>query len=150
MDKAKKQKNAELLFEKRLKAYDLGLWIGNDKVVSMLREFYTYGILDRLKLYNVRDTQLPEKYDRRRKLMSNDIAEMQKLRSDGWTLTALASKFNVSIQTCRYWCNAQARAEISACTKRWKQAHPISKSEMRQKVKSSMQYRQKLREEGKL
>lgn len=150
MDKAKKQKNAEQLFEKRLKAYDLGLWVGNSKVVAMLREFYTYGIIDRPKLYNVKDTLMPEQYDRRKKLMKSEIVMMQKLRSDGWTLPMLASKFNVSVPTCRYWCDAKARAEISECTKKWKKAHPTSKKEARQRARRLLQYKHKLREEGKL
>lgn len=150
MDKAKKQMTTDQLFNERLKLYDLGLWAGNSKVVSMLREFYTYGIVDRPKLYNIKDTSLPEQYDRRRKLMKNEIAQLQKLRADGWTLAVLAQKFKVSMQTCRYWCSLQARIEANEYSKRWKQAHPIDKNEMRRRVKGSLQYKQKLREEGKL
>lgn len=150
MDEAKKKMTADQLFEKRLKACDLGLWVGNSKVVSMLRKFYAYGILDRPKLYNIKDTQLPEQYDRRKKLMQKDIDLLRKLRANGWTLTELAHKFKVSAPTCRYWCSEQARAESRACSNKWKQAHPLSKSEMKRRVKDSLQYKQKLREEGKL
>ena len=150
MDEGKKKVTADQLFEKRLKESGLGsACIGNDKVLGMLREFYAYGINDRPKLYNIKDTHMPEQYDRRR-LMKHEIALMQKLRADGWTFTALASKFNVSVPTCRYWCDTQARKQAYECSKKWKQAHPLSRSEMQRRVECSLQYKQKLREEGKL
>ena len=46
--------------------------------------------------------KMPEKFDRRKKLVEEDIKEIFRLRKEGWTYQALASKFGVSQYCVNY------------------------------------------------
>lgn len=62
------------------------------------------------------EAKIPEGYDRRKKLGKKEVEEMLRLRKEGWTYQALASKFGVSLFCPQYWCN---HSKIKTYTRKW-------------------------------
>ena len=141
----------EAAFRERVKSHGLGSWEGNKQVEELLKAFYTYGALDRTKvLGSARYTRMPEQYDRRKKLMKRDIAEIRMLRAHGWSIHQLAEKFHVSDTTICLWCDDKKRKENYRRSVEWRKQHPVSNEEAYRVMQVTLMYKRKLREEGKL
>lgn len=92
------------------------------------------------------EIKLPEKYDRRRKLMSEDIEEIKKLYSTGkYSYRTLAEKFNVDKSRITQIFNPETSAK-------WRKEHwkdyISSKEEHAKAIKKLRDYKRKLIEEG--
>jgi hypothetical protein len=123
-------------------------WAKGDK---RLAEAYKAGFNTCRKMAEkVYDTKLPEKYDRRRKLGEKEVKEMLRLREEGWTYSALASKFGVSSFCPQYWCK---HSEIKAYNRKWQKEKYDSLDEKAKRslldmhmaaTKNTLKYKEKL------
>lgn len=94
--------------------------------------------------------KMPDKFDRRKKLVEEDIKEIFRLRKEGWTMNKLASKFGVSQYCVNYHLHHEqwkAYARIHS-KKTWAK---MTEEERKTHTKSAMQsaeYKKGLRIRG--
>lgn len=141
----------KLMDEKNLDAA-ADMWAKGDE---RLAEAYKAGFNACLKMAEkVYGAKLPEKYDRRKKLGKKEVKEMLRLREEGWTYSALASKFGVSIFCPQYWCK---HSEIKAYHRKWQkdkydsldgEAKLSFLDTRRTAVKKTLKYKEKLALQG--
>lgn len=128
------------------------VWAKGDE---RLAEAYKAGFnVCRKMAEKVYGTKLPEKYDRRKKLGKKKVKEMLRLREEGWTYSALASKFGVSSFCVQYWCK---HSEIKAYHRKWQkdkydslngEAKLSFLDTRRAAVKKTLKYKEKLALQG--
>lgn len=114
-----------------------------------LEKGYIAGFNAYFSLRNITGVRIPKRYDRRYKLTEENIKEIRKLRKDGYTLRALASKFNVSIQCILYHTNDQYRMERN----KWKGINYSDLDENKKRIlvertKESRDYKRSLKLKG--
>ena len=128
------------------------VWAKGDK---RLAEAYKAGFNTCRKMAEkVYGTKLPERYDRRKKLGKKEVKEMLRLREEGWTYSALASKFCVSTFCIQYWCK---HSEIKAYHRKWQKERYDSLDEKAKRslldmrnaaTKNTLRYKEKLALQG--
>ena len=137
-----------------------GMKVSKDKIEAAAKEYakgdkalakaFEAGFKACQSLTMVCRAKMPDKFDRRKKVGEREIKEMLRLRKEGWTYSALASKFGVSQFCAQYHLHheemkAYARAHSK---KRWAK---LTEEERKAHIKlalESAEYKKGLRIRG--
>lgn len=87
---------------------------------------------------------IPEKYDRRKKILSSDIETIKRMYSEGFSIHSIAKHFNVCYCTVYGYLNPDYKDHQKEITKLWKRQHKLTPEESKKKNAEHRRYKRQL------
>lgn len=92
--------------------------------------------------------RIPEKYDRRKKILSSDIETIKRMYSEGSSIHSIAEHFNVCYCTIYGYLNPDYKNHQKEVVKSWKKQHKLTPEEIKKKNAEHRHYKRQLSIKG--